>query len=227
MAFQDSPRIEDGLQALNSPSRIIHHYDIVLMEKYQSISYPQMADRACAIMHSARLVNNADLLIDATGVGEPVVDIFREKGLFPVPILFTGGEDAREVRAGMGEIFQGAPGKLAPLRVLKEIRVPKKQLVDAGVVLMQQGRVHVARGLKWADDFKQQLMRFKGKINDKTGRVKYEAENEAAHDDWVACYLMGAWWVLNKKDSRAEEERAIDVSGDGSRYPDYSPYDYI
>jgi hypothetical protein len=104
------------------------------------------------------------------------------------------------------EIFSTDKNKLAGAKILKEISVPKKDLVAAGVVIMQQGRVRVAPG-RWNEDFKRQLAKFKGKVNEATGNRKYEAAAEEDHDDLVVCYLMGAWWILNRRERNANPER--------------------
>ena len=49
--------------------------------------------------------------------------------------------------------------------------------MDAGIVLLQQGRVAVAPG-KWKEQFLGQLANFKEKHNERTGNKKYEEGDE-------------------------------------------------
>jgi hypothetical protein len=222
MLFHDNARIEGGNKVLETPDRIIHRYDITNIEQYQGFDYDEMAARIAVIMENPRLKNNAELVVDGTGVGDAVISVLRKRGLYPIPIIFTGGKTATDNYTKMGEVFTGASGKLAGARVLESISVPKKDLVDAGIVLVQQGRIAVAPG-KWKDRFLQQLAGFKEKFNERTGKKKYEAEDEALHDDLVVCYLMGAWWILNRKDRNAIEERRLEQS----RETGWEPADYM
>jgi hypothetical protein len=209
MLFRDTARIISGDKTLETEDKVIHYFDITNIEQYQGMGYEEMADRTLAIMSHPMLKLNATLLVDGTGVGEAAVELFRKRGLYPIPIIFTGGGEARERYADMGEVFNTGGGRLSGARVLKEISVPKADLVAAGSVLMGQGRVRVAPG-RWTERFKAQLGKFKGKVNEKSGRVKYEAETEADHDDLVVCYLMGSWWILHRHNREWGGERRIE-----------------
>jgi hypothetical protein len=205
MLFQDNPQIIDGNKTLETPDRLIHYYDIKNIEQYQGLGYEDMAERIATIMQNPQLRLNTDLIVDGTGVGEAAIEMIRKRGLYPVPIIFSGGGEPREHYAGMGEVFGGS-GKLAGARVLKEISVPKKDLVDAGKVMLQQGRLRIAPG-RWNEEFKKQLSKFKGKVNDRTNNTKYEAETEQDHDDLVVCFLMGSWWIFNRRERNNNPER--------------------
>jgi hypothetical protein len=208
MLFYDNAHIVEGNKTLDTPDRILHRYDITNIEQYQGLEYAEMAARIVTIMETPRLKNNTELLVDGTGVGDAVIELLRKNTLYPTPIIFTGGKTAQDNYAKMGDVFTGAGGKLAGAKVLNSISVPKKDLVDAGIVLIQQGRLAVAPG-KWKDRFLGQLGNFKEKHNERTGNKSYEAEDEAVHDDLVVCYLMGAWWILNRKGRNDIEERSI------------------
>jgi hypothetical protein len=209
MLFYDNARVIDGSKVLETPDRILHRYDITNIEQYQGLGYQEMAARIAAIMENPRLKNNTDLVVDGTGVGDAVIELLRKTGLYPIPIIFTGGKNATDNYAKMGSVFTGTAGQLAGARILNSISVPKKDLVDAGILLVQQGRIAVAPG-KWKERFLQQLGNFKAKFNERTGNRKYEAEDEDVHDDLVVCYLMGAWWVLHRKERNAIEERRME-----------------
>lgn len=200
-----TPELVDGSPTLRTADRIVKYLDIVHIDKFNNISYPRTADIIASRMGHTSLVNNADLLIDGTGIGEAVVDLLRDRHLAPLPIIFTGGEQVREVHEDMGHIFGSTFGGM---RAVKEMHVPKADLVAAGQLLIQQGRVRVAPGLKYADDFKAQMEGFRGKVNER-GRVKYENESDTLHDDMVVCYLMAAWWMVQGQGAAAIKEVAI------------------
>jgi hypothetical protein len=219
MLFHDNAQIIDGNKTLQAPDRLIHYYDIQAIEQYQGLGYEEMAERVETITRNPQLRMNTDLIVDGTGVGEAAVELMRKRGLYPVPIIFSGGDVPKEHYYSFGSIFNTTPGKLAGAKILKEISVPKKDLVAAGSVMLQQGRVRLAPG-RWREDCLRQLNKFKGKVNEKTGNKKYEAETEEVHDDLVVCFLMGAWWILNRKERNANPERTATETATAGWEPD-------
>jgi hypothetical protein len=220
MLFRDTAAVIDGNRTLETADKVIHYFDITNIEQYQGMGYEEMADRILTVMSNPRLKLNTTLLVDGTGVGEAAVELMRKRGLYPIPIIFSGGGEARERYADIGEVFN--KNKLSGARVLKEISVPKEDLVTAGAVLLGQGRVRAAPG-RWTEQFKTQLAKFKGRVNEKTGRMKYEAETEGDHDDMVVCYLMGAWWILHRHNKAWGAERRIEKNKSSG----WEPADYM
>ena len=207
MIFHDNAQIVDGNKTLETPDRVIHYYDIKKIEQYQGLGYEEMADRIATIMQNPQLRMNTDLVVDGTGVGEAAVELIRKRGLYPIPIIFSGGDAPKTHYAEFDTVFNSskAGGNLRAAHVMKDISVPKKDLVDAGKVMIQQGRLRVAPG-RWNEDFKKQLSKFKGKVNENTRHIKFEAETEQDHDDLVVCFLMGAWWIFNRKEKGIPEQ---------------------
>jgi hypothetical protein len=221
MLFQDTAQIVDGNKILETPDRVLHYYDIKIIEQYQGFGYEEMADRIATTMDNPQLRMNTDLIVDGTGIGDAAIELMRKRGLYPIPIIFSGGGEPREHYAGMGEVFknQSSGGQLFGAKILKDISVPKKDLVAAGSVILQQGRVRISPG-RWNDEFKQQLSKFKGKVNENTSRTKYEAETEKDHDDLVVCFLMGAWWIINRKERNAIPEQTVEKNFSAGWDPD-------
>jgi hypothetical protein len=221
MLFHDNARILEGNKTLESPDRVIHYYDIKKIEQYQGLGYEEMAERVQTIMANPQLRMNTDLIVDGTGVGDAAIELMRKRGLYPVPVIFSGGDAPKEHYAGMGEIF-GTGGKCFGAKILDKISVPKKDLVAAGGLMLQRGRIRVAPG-RWNEDFRKQLAKFKGRVNEKTGNRKYEAETAEDHDDLVVCFLMGAWWIFNRKDRNAIREQRVP----GKETTGWEPADYM
>jgi hypothetical protein len=223
MALRDTPSIVPGNEVLGVPDRVIHYYEVKHIEKYQGMEYAGMAERLAVLMNHADLRHNADLLVDGTGVGEAAVELIRREGLNPVPIVFTAGGSVSEKYAPFGEVFGGhRPGVLLGAKVLREIHVPKKDLVTAGSILLQQRRVRAAPS-RWAEEFRKQLAAFRGKVNEATRRVSYEAEHESDHDDLVVCYLMAAWWAQNRRERDDVRERRLALAEPEA----YDPLEFI
>jgi hypothetical protein len=202
--------ILEGVPVLGRPDRFIHTLDIVHIEKYQGLTYDDAAAKVLRITKHRDLVDNYELLVDGTGVGEAAVESIRKLGLHPIPIVFTAGGAVREISAPFGALFaQSQATALSKLSVIKEIHVPKNDLVAAGALLAQQRRFGVPKALRWHDDFLRQMSNFVGKVNEITRRIKFENLDDAIHDDQVVCYLMLAWWMERMTASIKQPEGAV------------------
>ncbi len=136
--------------------------------------YPAIVDRVKQLMAGDPLLNRTALVVDKTGVGAPVVDLFKEAGLKPVAVTITGGNSVSRDEDGFC--------------------VPKRDLVTALQVLFQAGRLKVAGGLKLAPVLVEELLNFKVKINVKTAHDSYEAWREGIHDDLVLAVALACWY---------------------------------
>lgn len=221
MVMKDSPQIVLGHEVLKTPNKVVHYYDIVHISQKQGVWYHDIVREIGELMQRAALVENADLIVDGTGVGEGVIEIMRKQGLHPIPIITTGGGLMREVYADAADIFPGTTR--LKVQTLKEIHVPKSDLVTAGQLLVQQERVRVAAGLKWAEEARRQFKSFRGKINERTKHKVYEAETDEEHDDIVICYLLGAWWFTMQRAKQEIPERQLPMDGDTQTW---DPYDF-
>ena len=95
------------------------------------------------------------LAVDATGVGRPVVDLLRSHGLRFSAVTITGGE-----AAGYSNGYH---------------RLPKRDLVSALQVSLQNGWLKIAQDLELAETLKRELLNFKMTINLSTGHDSYAA----------------------------------------------------
>ena len=132
-------------------------------------SYTDVVARTIAIL--GRLPNTT-LVIDMTGVGRPVYDLFTDRGIAVAGVTITGGS---------------AVGGAAPLWT-----VPKKDLVGVLAVALQNHRLKIAPGLRHAQTLVAELLAFRVKIST-AGRDTYEAWREGDHDDLVLALAVAAW----------------------------------
>ena len=111
----------------------------------------------------------------------------------PLPIV-TGGTEARPV-CDFGKVFGSSGssfGSFAGATVLKEMHVPKEDLVHAGMIIMQQGRMRMAANLQHAEDFKLQLTRFKGASTKRPDARATTTRRRDPRRPLVVTYLMAA-----------------------------------
>jgi len=143
------------------------------LERFRKTLYPDVAERVAALMDSPELKGKADLVIDATGVGPAVTDIFTKRGrTFKAVKIHGGDSESRE-----GSIY----------------RVPKRNLVSALQVALQTGTLKIASSLELAEVLRLELLNFRIKINLATGHDSYEHWREGDHDDLVLAAAMAVW----------------------------------
>ena len=150
-------------------------YQVRHLERVRNVPYPQIVDRVSSMMHHPALAYNAALVVDQTGVGAPVVDLFRQAGLDPVGVLIHGGDKVSR---------EGGTW-----------RVPKRDLVGSLQVLFQSGRLKISKKLPLASVLQSELLTFKVKIDPVTSHDSYSAWREQDHDDLVLSVAMAAWWA--------------------------------
>ncbi len=135
--------------------------------------YPKVIERVTAIIEK---LPSPDLVVDATGLGRPVIDQMRETGLEPIPVTITGGR------------FMSFDGDMW--------RVPKKALLRPLVAASEAGRLKVAKGLREAEAFQRELQTFQRRIT-LTGHSAFEGVGQ--HDDLVIAVALVCWWAENSR----------------------------
>jgi hypothetical protein len=113
-------------------------------------------------------------LVDATAVGRPVVDMFRHEGIPAIAVTMTHGE----------RITQHA---------WNDFTVPKRALVAATIVAMQQRRLLVAKELPHAATFVKEAQNFQYRLTLK-GNDQYGAWREGTHDDVLFSVMLLVWY---------------------------------
>ncbi len=131
--------------------------------------YSQIAQRVKAL-HTE--LGHPLVAIDATGVGRATVELFRREGLSPYVVTITAGDESSE--EGMN------------------CRVPKKDLVSAAQVMLQEGRLKIARDLPLADLLVKELTSFRMVQSLKRSETDL-AWRERANDDIVLALAIGLW----------------------------------
>lgn len=216
--YRDTPELRPAEIQAGVKEKIEHKWDLVYMDQMNGIPYNIMADKLVKLVTQPRLYQNHDLIVDGTGIGVAVVDELRDRGLMPIPIVATGGGKVNVVYEDMANMFKWT-GKFRGFQTVKEYRVPKVEMVQCGQVALENKMVRLAPNLPYTEAFKEQLVGFKGRFNDKTMYTKYNAATEDLHDDLITCFLQAMWWVSNKKENslkRDNQENTEDM-------PEWSP----
>jgi hypothetical protein len=161
-------------QVMDDPTYSIRHLDrIPLGTKYTEVALrvQQMLVRAAQKNHDCTLI------VDATGVGQPVVEMFyglpRRATL--IPVVITGGETES--------------------RTKEEWRVPKQDLLAGLQLMLESETLAIAEGLQFSRALEEELIAFRGsfrkKRSDDQPADRYTTERE--HDDLVLAVALATW----------------------------------
>ena len=122
------------------------------------------------------------LAIDEGGVGKAVKDIIRkeineglERGKSYVHLLPVTVHGGANTTTGDGWVH-----------------VPKRDLISAGLVAFQNGRLKVGR-LRWRKTLEEELTNYRLKQNISTGHTAFEPLREGQHDDLLFTVCLGCW----------------------------------
>jgi hypothetical protein len=183
------------IYAAREPVRLEYHVRH-LERPALGTSYVEIVGRLLELLKSLGDSAERALAVDTTGVGRPVADMLKARledwlkrnEQDPIScawITITGGDSVTKAEGG-------------------GIRVPKRDLASAPLVLMQNKQLKIAQEMPLADTLKRELLNFKVKINIATGHDSYEAWREGDHDDLVLAVAMACWCgerYLRKLDS--------------------------
>ena len=152
-------------------------YDVPHLQRFPlGTPYPQIVSAVVDLLRLP-ILRGSMLVVDQTGVGRAVVDMFtdalhgRADGWF-CPITITGGIDVTEVNGSM--------------------RVPKKELVACLQVLLQTRRLRIAPSLPDAAVLVREFETFRVKITEAANET-FGAWREGQHDDLVLAVALAAW----------------------------------
>ena len=141
-------------------------------------SYPAIIARLKDLIEQLPAHQRLSTVVDRTGCGRPVVDLMRREKLRVIPITITAG----------GSVSGG---------MFSSYNVPKRDLVSNLAILLQSGRLEIARALPAAATLVEELQNFKLKITP-AGNDTYEAWRESDHDDLVLASAIACWYGEKK-----------------------------
>ena len=168
----------------------ITQFNCIHLERWQlRTPYPAIVANVVKMVNGLKPHQSPDhkpvLAIDATGVGAPVVDLFKREKINAElrPIQIVGG-------ANVSEEFGIT-------------RVPKRDLVSVVQVALQNRTLKIAKELGEAATLARELQNFSVKITDSANDI-YGAWREGTHDDLVLAVAL-ALWTANRKPFRVTQ----------------------
>lgn len=136
--------------------------------------YTEVVERAALVTRAPQIVECCELVVDATGVGRPVVDLLRKTRLGGkiIPVTFTGGNTERCTNGYYG--------------------VPKRDLITRLQILLQRGTLQIAAGMEYGPALVKEMADMRVKMT-RSGYEQFEAWREGTHDDLVFAVALACW----------------------------------
>lgn len=163
----------DGRQWPHRPQGGEHHYVVRHLERLPlGTPYPAVVDRLAEVY--GKLTEESPdvrLWVDATGVGQPVIDLLEKADLPVVPVYLTGTDKA--VKEG------------------REFRLGKAVMVSRLQVLLQSGHIHLPKTAE-AEALVQELLSYEIRVTD-DAHAQFGAFKVGAHDDLATALGLACW----------------------------------
>jgi hypothetical protein len=156
-------------------------FTVVAMDRVPlGTSYVEVAQRVATIMQK---FTNAELVVDISGVGQAVADIFRDFGLHFTGVSITGG---RSESADPNDYSQR--------------NVPKLDLVSVLQAAFARADLKIAQDLPFRDVLVKELRDFEMKVSD-VGNMAFGARS-GQHDDLVLAVAIACWKLKGPRQMR-------------------------
>lgn len=135
---------------------------------------PAVVDRIAVVSEAAATWGHAVIVLDATGVGRPDVDMLKRRTSVPLrAVTFTSGSDEAHPSYNVH-------------------RVPKVDLVTSLEVVLQTRRIEVVPDCPLQHELAAELSAFDFALS-AHGRASFEAAS-GSHDDLVLALCLAVWW---------------------------------
>jgi hypothetical protein len=138
--------------------------------------YPGIVWRVKQLLAHPTFHNRAEVVLDLTGVGRPVNDLFEGQGVRPICVTITAGH---EEPPPVGNFYY----------------VPKLVLISGVQALLHDGRLQIQSELAEALTLKSELMDFRAEVM-QSGYWRFGAR-AGAHDDLVLAVALAVWRALS------------------------------
>jgi len=140
------------------------------------LSYPAVVQEVAMLLARPPLVGNCELVIDETGVGRAVGDIFDTAGMSPTRVTITAGIEQSPANGGW--------------------HVSKQVLISTLDARLHTGELRFAKELLEAGTMQEELKDFRRKVS-VAGRYTFEAR-VGKHDDLVLAVAIGLWCCVGR-----------------------------
>jgi len=154
------------------------NYQLVAMERRQRVPYDEIIEWASAglrtqVFQRTEKTGTPELILDATGVGIAIKDMFQKKGI-PVKAI--------SITVGNGWELVGSTWHLG-----------KARLIGTFLGVLDAGRLQVNPGLPIWPQLERELISYRAEISAQ-GHAKFEAA-PGEHDDLLFALALAIFWA--------------------------------
>ena len=155
-------------------------YRMRFLERLQlGTPYPDVVERVRQEARQRPLVGRCVLVMDATGVGAPVLEMLRLANLECriVPVNLTGGGSESQ----SGGVWN----------------VPKRDLINGLVMMLEKKELELSRRVASARLLDKELAGVEARVS-RSGQMSFGAWREGEHDDLVMAAALACWRARKK-----------------------------
>lgn len=142
-------------------------------------NYDLMVNDIVSTITGRGIQGESVFVLDYSGVGRPVFDLFTHTGLSPIGVTIVGGQTSRWTAAASAN-------------------VAKREIVSCLQVVFQNKRFKIPSDLPLLSEVKKEFLNFKAMAKRRTSGVKFEARGAGIHDDIVMSIGVALWYVEGK-----------------------------
>ncbi len=151
----------------------VHYVARMVQRLPLGTTYPEVARRLAEMDCRLRAMGHYPIFwVDATGVGKPVVDLLRARGVSLRAVYLTGSD----------QVTEGPDG---------EVRLGKALLVSRLQVLLQSEQIHLPVTPE-AAVLVQELMNYEIRVNE-SANAQFGAFKVGSHDDLATALGLACW----------------------------------
>ncbi|HTM49473.1 MAG TPA: hypothetical protein VL285_12350 [Bryobacteraceae bacterium] len=177
LAVVERADVFTGIDPVTYERRRRRRYRLRFLERVRlGTPYPAVVDRVAEVVRRPALSGRCMLVMDATGVGAPVLDLLRAAGLgcAVTPVILTAGDGA----------FLGG----------RVWRVPKRDLISGLQLMLEKEELGLPARLAAARVLARELAAVEERVGSAPRTLlRYGAWREEAHDDLVIAAALACW----------------------------------
>jgi hypothetical protein len=137
--------------------------------------YGLVVERIATVAGQAQMLGSATIILDATGVGRPIVDMLKRSTSVSIrAVVFTSGEHETQPSYDVH-------------------RVPKRDLVTSLEVVLQARRIEFVPDCRLLEDMRAELQAYEFNISQNSGHLSFEGA-AGSHDDLVSALTLAIWF---------------------------------
>ena len=167
-------------QARTTKQDVQERFDCVVAERVPlNTSYPDVVAYVGELLNRPMLHGRCELVIDESGVGRAVSDLFELGGLKPIRVAITAGVDATKTDRR------------------RCWSVAKSVLISGVDACLNVGSLRFADELREREALREELQNFRRHVTN-AGKATYQARS-GAHDDLVLAVAIALWWCGERR----------------------------